>query len=247
MKILSIWALLPVLLLATVPVHAGNDPEQQFTFAQGLCQRKMYALAIPELNKFLLANAKHPQAAAAAYLLGSCYFHLEDWDKAATAYARALKQYPNNTAADGARFALGQCYFQLEQFDKAAAAFSTLLTQSKDPKMLAQAQYWLGESEFSRKRYSQAEAAYRAVIAKYPQSELLSYAYYSLGMCAAEQGDIAAALNAFETVTRRFPQFEALDEVRVMQGDALRRLKRFPEARAAYAPILASESTPALR
>ena len=230
-----VWLGMALLLAAAPALAAGAD--DPVTFANGLYQRKLYSLAAPEFEKFLRANPEHASAGQAAYRLAECYRRTQDWAKAAPAYARALAKYPIPKFTDDARLALGQCYFELGQLDKAAAAYATLLAKSKDRKAQAQAQYWLGEVEFGRKHYAQAEAAYSAVVEKYTDAEvgdLAPFAYYSLGVCAADRGDPQAAIKALQQVVNRFPHFASIDEVRVRLGDALRALKRYPEAREQY-------------
>ncbi|MBI3947226.1 MAG: tetratricopeptide repeat protein [Armatimonadetes bacterium] len=240
------WWMALLLAAAITPAFAAAG-ESQFDFANGLYQRKLYSLAIPEFEKFLQSSPASPKAPLALFHLANCHFGAEDWAKAASAYDRALQKHPTEKFADDARFFLGQCHFNLEAYDKAAAAFGQIIARSKEKTALARAQYWLGETEFARGRLPQAEAAYRALVEKHPESDLVSYGYYSLGVCAEARGDAEAAARAFQTVVQRFGDFGAIDEVRVRLGDALRTLKRYPEARQAYAAVTGEKMPPALR
>ena len=75
----ALGGVLLLLALGAAPARAAAGPEEQLTFAKGLFQQKLFSLAAPEFEKFLKANANHPQAASARFFLAHSYYGAKEW------------------------------------------------------------------------------------------------------------------------------------------------------------------------
>ena len=109
-------ALLLVLGVVCCSPAFADTPDEQYTFANGLYNEKLWSLAAENLRKFVEANPDHAQAKTAAYQLGAALYRAEgekgeiDYAGAAAAYEKALLKYPDPKLAATARYELGDIY-----------------------------------------------------------------------------------------------------------------------------------------
>lgn len=222
-----------------------DTPDEQFQFATGLYDQKLWGLAADKLRDFLAANPKDARAKFAAYQLGGALYRALDdkgdinYSAAAAAYEKAIAQFPDPKLTAAARFELGDAYFNLKQYDKSVAAQTAFLATKPPADQGALAQYWLGESYAALQKTAPAQDAYQKVLAQYPTSSVAPYAGYSLGLLAADAGQKDAAIAAFDRVLKSFPDSEVAPESRLRLGDVYLSAGKYPEAIKTYRATLA--------
>jgi hypothetical protein len=98
--------------------------------AQNLFERKDYDRA---MAVFLQVVDKHPRSALAEnaqMMIGVCYGHLGQNEKAIAAFERAIREYPHTDLA-ATYFYLGSAYERAERFDDALAAYEQSLQRGE--------------------------------------------------------------------------------------------------------------------
>jgi TolA-binding protein len=103
---------------------------------------------------------------------------------------------------------------------------------------------WLvGERSFADGIYPVARRALERFVAEYPKDSRLPDAVLLLGKARLRVGDADGALDAFKRAQTLSPPPGKPQESRFWEGEALFRLKRFSDARAAYDAVLRNDAT----
>lgn len=102
---------------------------------------------------------------------------------------------------------------------------------------------WLvGERAFADGFYPAARRALERFVAQHPRDARLPEAVLLLGRARLQAGDAQAALEAFRRAESLTPPPGRAHEPRFWEAEALFRLKRFAEARAAYDDVLRADA-----
>jgi TolA-binding protein len=102
---------------------------------------------------------------------------------------------------------------------------------------------WLvGERAFADALYPVSRRALERFVAQYPSDKRLPDAVLLLGRARLQLGDAQAALESFKRAAAFTPPPGRPQEPRFWEGEALFRLKRYPEARAAYDDVLRADA-----
>lgn len=102
---------------------------------------------------------------------------------------------------------------------------------------------WLvGEGAFSDRLYAVASRVLERFLKKYPEERRAAEATLLLGKSQFGLGDFQHALDSFRKAQRFSPPPGRAEEARFWEAEALFRLKRYSEARAAYDGILAANA-----
>jgi len=228
-----------LLLSAALPFIRGafaDDADDQYNFAAGLYNEKLYEEATKQFEKFAEENPKHEKAPHALFGASQCYQLLGQYDKAAAVYERMAAQFPAHDLIPQARLQQGECHWELKQIDKARAAF-TAATQSNDEAIKAPAAYWAGECCFSASDLPTALRFYQQAAA-FPQHEVAPFAFYSIGLCQSQLAKPAEAAAAFQKVYAAYPQCEVAPECEYRYAAALNQQKKLAEAQVAYSAFV---------
>jgi TolA-binding protein len=110
------------------PAEEVDAATKKLMAAQGLYQRGLFKLAAQEYADFLSENPKHPQRTAAIYALALCQYRQNDFDRAATLMASALKD-PAFAQRAEALAVLGHCELAARHYEKALAAMDELIAK----------------------------------------------------------------------------------------------------------------------
>jgi TolA-binding protein len=102
---------------------------------------------------------------------------------------------------------------------------------------------WLvGERSFADGLYPVSRRALEKFVAEYPKDARVSEAMLLLGKARLRAGDVDAALEAFKKAQTLSPPPGRPQESRFWEGEALFRLKRYAEARAAYDAVVRTDA-----
>ncbi len=221
----------------------ADTPDEQWAFASGLYNQKLWGLASQNLDKFLKANPRDPHAALASYQLAAAILRNEDngkidYARGAAAYEKALQQFPDPKLAPAAYFELADAYFNLNKFEAAASTYARFVATKPKPDQAAEALYMQGESLYAVKKSEPARTAYAQVLKDYPQSRPAPYAALALGTLAEDAGQMAQAASAYQNVWQKYPQSDVVGEARLRGASAFLALSQWDKARQGFEAVL---------
>ena len=236
--------------LTTITAACADTPDEQWTFASGLYDQKLWGLAAQNLQKFLAANPQDAHAKLAAYQLGAALYRAADakgnvdYAAATKAYQNALANYPDEKLGVPARFELADAQFNLQQYAPAITNYTQFLSASDTPAKLkasgasdeqrALALYSVGESQLALKKAAPAKAAYQQVLQDYPNSAPAPYAQLAIGVLEEDGGQLQSAKAAYDAVATKYGKSEVAGEARLRAANATLNLGRFDEAATAF-------------
>ena len=128
-----------------------------------------------------------------------------------------------------------------------SASLTFLLAVSSAPPAVAidesERQWLVGSSAFADGLHALARRVLERFVAEHPDDRRAPEAYLILGKVRLNVGDADAALEAFRLAQTFTPVPGAPMELKLWEGEALLRLKRFAEARAAYDEVFRTDAT----
>ena len=107
----------------------------------------------------------------------------------------------------------------------------------------AERQWLVGSSAFADGLYPLARRVLERFVAEHPDDRRAPEAFLMLGKARLNVGDAEAALEAFRLAQTFTPRPGAPMEPKLWEGEALLRLKRYAEARAAYDEVFRTDAT----
>lgn len=109
-----------------VAVAATETPEAQYDQAYRLLAQTDYAAAEGALQAFISGNPEHTLSGNAYYWLGETYYVRNDFPRAAVAFARGYKGFPQGSKAADNLLKLGMSFAAMEKAKEACATFDKL-------------------------------------------------------------------------------------------------------------------------
>ena len=216
--------------------QAGRLPQAQAIYRDVLAEQPRHAEAVHLLGVLALQTARSdialrlinqaieisPKEPTFHSNLGNVFWHLKQWDRAATSFQEAVKLKPDYAEAHSN---LGDALRALGQLDDAIAAYRTAIK--------AQPSYARAHSHLSVALVEAGQSA-DAVVAAETATQLHpndAQSFSNLGNALREGGRLGDAITAFQTALRHAPK---LAEAHNNLGNALKDQGRLSEAIAAY-------------
>ena len=140
--------------------HSAAAGELQFRLGRRLYERKDYAGAAKELERFSVEYTGHPSLAKAQLLIGECYEQQQMLTEAAAAFERFTVNYPTAEEVPLALFKLGSAEFSLKQYGKAVAAYERLLAEFPKSEYVKAARFNLALAYRNNGQLDQAATVY---------------------------------------------------------------------------------------
>jgi len=229
-------------LLAAAPTGAPGDPDEQYRFLTGLCEKGHFELAVEEARAFLRDFPRHAKADLARYRLALACYELERFDDAAGVLAE-LERVPGFEYAAEASFRRGQCELARERYDAAVAAFERVL--AGDAAYLTDSALFLAaEAHFRAGEPARAEARYTELLereradgegdADGTEPEHARDAEYALCWCAFQRSDHARVVERVRRFLTEHPRDPLAGELSLLAGESLLELGRPREALDAF-------------
>ena len=217
-----------IVLLSLCSLLAGwsatPEADKLFTTGRQYFEKRAYASAITELDKFVTTYPKDSRLPQARFMLGRAYQHQKEYTRAITLYRQVIVEAPGEKNAPlraAVHYQIAECYWLTGTYDKAAVFFGYCLALSgDDPALSARAHYWLAECYYQLQRFPEAKLEYENVPKSDPKSELTPWAIYSVGMIELRQSNFDAAVAALEQVTARYQDAPVASEAALMLGHA---------------------------
>lgn len=212
---------------------AGDD---QYQFLVGLCEKRLWDLAVKEGRSFLSDHPGHGKVDLARYRLATALFELDRRDEAEGEYA-ALARVPGFEYATEASFRQGQCALERGDAQAAVVAFERAASMPKDY-LVVPVTFFLAESLFRLERYDEAGTRYEEVLVADPRGEYAREAEYGAVWCAfrgARHEEVLERARRFErTYASREGADEWVGEIAFLRGESLLALGRAEDALEAY-------------
>ncbi|GAB6164165.1 tetratricopeptide repeat protein [Thermostilla marina] len=228
----------------------GEEAEavRQYNAAVQLQNVGSYDLAAEAWEGFLKAFPDDERAGPANYYLGVCRYQQKQFDRAAEAFRRAAKDFPNLkpelrepsllyygiTLYESARAAE-----DAKKFAQCADIFTEFLKTYPQSKLSAQAVFYRAESLYMAGRKDEAAAAYRDFLARYPDDVLAPEVLYALGVCEEERNQPAEAQKLYAQFLANYDDHPLRAEVALRQGEVLFAAGKYAEAADAFADVAA--------
>ncbi len=136
---------------------------------------------------------------------------------------------------DDYNFAVG--LFKKEKWLLAEEAFEKFVGKYPKHQRVPLARYYLGLSQFESEKYAPARKTLRTFITDFPQSPDISHARFRAAECSYFLDEFEAAVTEFAEFDKSIQsnaQDPDYEEALAFQGDAQRRLKRYPDAIASF-------------
>jgi TolA-binding protein len=149
-----------------------------------------------------------------------------------------VEDYPDSDLADDAAWNLAQCYIQDKDHGAAIDTLNLLLTHWPQSTWADDA---LAAISAELKLQGDEPEAFRAMqdlAYKYPASDFCPAALYALAVSYQQEEDYEAVLKAASDLRGRYPDSDYADDGQFMIAEALRHLRRAPEAVDAYRDLI---------
>ena len=120
--------------LGTLPLADSGTatPEAEYEQAYALLRRADYPAAEAALQAFLERHPDHELAGNAYYWLGETHYVRQDYQRAAVAFARAYKGFPDGNKAAENLLKLGMAFASMGRIEEACATFRKLRDDHAD-------------------------------------------------------------------------------------------------------------------
>ena len=199
---------------------AQEADDRILELANGFYDQQLWAEALAEYEKFIVANPDFPELAAVLLAAGESAYNLEQFADAVGYYQRITDEFAESPEVQAAWFRLGECRSKLGDYQGAATAFENLLQLEPDTALVYKAAYWLGEARFALNDYTGAVAAYEQCLAHSPDEGYEVFARYSIGYTLITAGEVAQGIVHLEQLLTLFPGHELSPEIHYRLGRA---------------------------
>lgn len=170
--------------------------------ADSFFARRMYDLAIPEYEVFLVSGGNGNGRDAALFRLAECHRALGNADAARAAYEKLVMEFQSGEFAAAGAYRLGGILFSEKRHDAAAAQFDLAAREAKDAGVRLSSAYFAGRSHESSGRIIDAATRYEAVLSAAGENPYRDNAAMALGGIQLKRGEKQAALKTFEQLAK---------------------------------------------
>lgn len=188
--------------IAPGSAQPADQAREQLDLANSLYSRKMYDLAVPEYEKFLISSGAAAGRDAALFRLAECHRMLGNTPVARSGYEKLVMEFQKGEFAGAGAYRLGEFLFGEKNYDAANAQFQTAARESKDAEVRLTAQYFSARSLDYLKQDKQARDAYKAVLAAAGKNPYREHALMASADIDSRGGEKEAALAAYEELAK---------------------------------------------
>ena len=177
------------------PSTNGSPGALALERANNFYSRKMYDLAIPEYELFLISSSGSPTRDAALFRVAECHRMAGNSAAARSAYEKLLSEFKAGEFASAGAYRLGEILFAEKLFEPASIQFDMASSGVNDPEVRLSAAYFAARSLDALKKDDMAEERYRAVLAATGTNPYRDNAAIALAALQLRNGKKAAALS----------------------------------------------------
>lgn len=212
-----------------------------FRLGRRLFEKKDYAGAASEFQRFSVEHTAHADLGRAQFYLGEALFLQGKSELASQAYERFLANFPKGEETALALFHLAGSHYNLKNYEAAAKSYEDLLKDYPDSTYVKAARFNLALSYRSLGKTELAEEAYAGYAQHAGAADKAGLdALWQVFYLKRERRDHEGALQVLQDI-RRAPQAgaDALVEAGYREGETYTTLGRTEEAAAAYEKVRA--------
>jgi TolA-binding protein len=180
----------------------------------------------------------HEKKEDALYGVAWCFYKLNDYAGASTAFERLLAAFPTTRFAFDAVVRLADCAFFLKDYKKAINNYRQVIRKYPGHPSLDYVHYQLAQASYRAGDQAEAIANFAKVAESFPQSDLADDAQYTIGWIWFQSKEYATAIKEFEKVVRSYPAGDMAARATYSIGDAYYNLKQYQRAEQAYRDVL---------
>ncbi len=180
------------------------EPSVYFWTGATLAGLGQYENAIAVYQRLVERFPRQDFVEETTYEIANCYYHLQDWARAAEYYEQATREFPEGSFTD--RATLGRARVDLQENRPAMAVqrLETILS-SPEPAVAAQAGLCLGDAYERTGELDKAIAAYLKVAFLYEHAGLVPEAYWKASQLLIRRGDRLQARQHLEELQKLYP------------------------------------------
>ena len=206
----------------------ADRAKDQFDFANGLYQRKLFLEAAEEYDKFIGSYPSHEEIPAALFRRAEClyqaYFQNERRPKEILTDAerdlrRLLDRFPQTTRRTPALLRRGEILCLLDRPGQAAPLLEELLRGSLSETEEEPVRFYLAQAYWNQKKITVAEKQWETLRLRFPRGKLYAKATYSLAFLKRQKAQPDAAILLLKELIAAKPRFP-LPEDSHIPGDA---------------------------
>ncbi|MEI6034116.1 MAG: tetratricopeptide repeat protein [Verrucomicrobiae bacterium] len=183
------------------PSGAPSGRSGALDLANNLYSRKMYDLAVPEYERFLIASSGSEGRDAALFRLAECHRMLGNLSAARAGYEKLAMEFQKGEFAGAGAYRLGEFLFGDKVYDAAHAQFQTAAQESKDGEVRLTAMYFSARSLDCLKKDAEARAGYESVLAVKGKNPYRDHARLAAADIDVRAGKKDEALAAYEELS----------------------------------------------
>lgn len=180
------------------PGGAASTTEAALGRANTFYSRKLYDLAIPEYEAFLIANSTAPLRDEALFRLGECHRMAGNAAASRAAYEKLVMQFQSGEFAAAGAYRLGEILAAENLHQPAAIQFDLAAREAKEPGIRLAAAYLAARSFDALQQNQSAEDRYKAVLSIEGANPHRENAALALVAVQLKQGKKPAALETCE-------------------------------------------------
>lgn len=177
---------------------SGSPAEALLSRANTLYSRKLYDLAIPEYEAFLIADSSAPMRDEALFRLAECHRMAGNAAASRAAYEKLVMQFQTGEFAAAGAYRLGEILAAEKLHQPAAIQFDLAAREAKEPGIRLAAAYFAARSFDALQQNQSAEDRYKAVLAMEGTNPYRENAALALVAIQLKQGKKQAALETCE-------------------------------------------------
>ncbi len=185
--------------------------------------------AVASLSSSVTGMADPASRSEAYYVMGSSWFQLGEFARAAEALRQALSEDPDRGDASDVRLLLVRVYRKLGDADKAREVLAAIPEDERDAGTATASGYLLAELEYEQGNYAEAITHYTSVIESAADAQLPD-ALYGRGWAYIKTDNGAAAIEDFNRLINEFPENSNRNSAFLGRAVARRAAGQFSEA-----------------
>jgi len=165
-----------------------------------LFNKKDYSAAQKYFQRIILTYATEEFANQASFYNAECYFFLQNWDQAASAYKSFYINYPNDKMVAQAMFQVGVSFFNKKDFAKAAEAFDEFIKRFPQNALAKDAALNVALCYKKAFRLDEAIKAYQNFVQLFPGDAKSTFVRLQIGSLYATKGNYKQAIDELESI-----------------------------------------------
>ena len=182
--------------------QATDHAREALERANNFYSRKMYDLAVPEYELFLISSSPAGGRDAALFRLAECHRMLGNIPSSRSGYEKLAMEFQKGEFAGAGAYRLGEFLFGEKNYEAANAQFQTAARESKDSEVKLTALYFSARSLDYLKQDKEALEAYKSVLAVEGKNPYREHAIMASADIASRSGQKEAALASYEQLAK---------------------------------------------